>query len=68
MIPPSRMTRQPQKNVKRRQRSGSHKKAALDNPEQSKRFIDMAHEVEVDESRESFDKAFDRVDIKAPKR
>jgi hypothetical protein len=32
-----------------------------DNPEQFKRFIDMAREVEADESPEALDKAFDRV-------
>jgi hypothetical protein len=32
-----------------------------DNPEQSKRFIDMAREVGVDERQEVFDQAFDRV-------
>lgn len=30
-------------------------------PEQVKRFIDMAREVEVDEDPEAFDRAFDRV-------
>jgi hypothetical protein len=32
-----------------------------DNPEQSKRFIGMAREVGVDESREAFDLAFGKV-------
>jgi hypothetical protein len=32
-----------------------------DNPEQSKRFIDMAREVGVDERTEAFDLAFDKV-------
>jgi hypothetical protein len=32
-----------------------------DNPEQSKRFIDMAREIGVDESPEAFDRALDRV-------
>lgn len=37
-----------------------------DNPEQSKRFIDMAREVGVDERPEAFDEAFKKV--AAPKR
>jgi hypothetical protein len=37
------------------------KPVQYDNPEQSKRFIDMAHEVGVDESTAAFDQAFDRV-------
>jgi hypothetical protein len=32
-----------------------------DNPEQFKRFIETAREVEVDESPEAFDRAFKRV-------
>jgi hypothetical protein len=32
-----------------------------DNPEQFKRFIEMAREVEVDESPEAVDRAFERV-------
>ncbi len=32
-----------------------------DNPEQSKRFIDMAREVEADESPEAFERAFEKV-------
>jgi len=32
-----------------------------DDPEQSKRFIDMAREVEVDEDPEAFDRAFKRL-------
>ncbi len=32
-----------------------------DNPEQFKRFIDMAGEVEVDEKPDAIDRAFDRV-------
>jgi hypothetical protein len=32
-----------------------------DNPEQFKRFIDMAREVEVDESPEALDRAFNKV-------
>ncbi len=35
--------------------------AKPDDPEQSKRFIDMAHEVEVDERPEAFDRAFESV-------
>jgi hypothetical protein len=35
-----------------------------DNPEQSKRFIDMAREVDVDETNSAFDKAFDSLAIK----
>jgi hypothetical protein len=34
-----------------------------DNPEQSKRFIDTAHEVGVDESAGAFDSAFEKIDI-----
>jgi hypothetical protein len=37
------------------------KKAKLDNPDQSKRFIDMARAVGVDESGDAFDKAFKKV-------
>jgi hypothetical protein len=36
-----------------------------DNPEQHKRFIDMAREVEVDEREGGFDRAFERVANKA---
>ena len=32
-----------------------------DNPEQLKRFIDMAREVEVDESPDAVDRAFDKI-------
>ena len=32
-----------------------------DNPEQFKRFIEMAREVEVDESPDALDRAFDKV-------
>ena len=32
-----------------------------DNPEQFKRFIDMAREVEADESPDALDRAFDKV-------
>jgi hypothetical protein len=32
-----------------------------DDPEQSKRFIDSAHEVETDETEEAFDRAFSKV-------
>jgi hypothetical protein len=41
--------------------------AKPDDPAESKRFIDMAREVEADESPEAFDKAFDKV-IKGPQR
>jgi hypothetical protein len=37
-----------------------------DNPEQSKRFIDTAHEREADETEEGADKAFKKV-TRAPK-
>lgn len=37
-----------------------------DDPEQSKRFIDMAREVELDERPEAFEKAFSRVTKKKP--
>jgi len=36
-------------------------KPPADNPEQFKRFIDMAREVEADESPEAIDRAFDKV-------
>jgi hypothetical protein len=40
----------------------SHKpEAKPDDPEQSKRFIDMAHEVEADEGPEALNRAFDKV-------
>jgi hypothetical protein len=38
-----------------------------DDPAQSKRFIDMAREIGVDERPEAFDKAFERV-VKPAKR
>jgi hypothetical protein len=37
------------------------KPAKLDDPEQSKRFIDMAREVEVDERPDAFEKVFKKV-------
>jgi hypothetical protein len=37
-----------------------------DNPEQFKRFIEMAREVEVDESADAIDRAFHRVVGKKP--
>ncbi len=40
--------------------------AQPDNPEQSKRFIDTAREVEADESPEAFDRVFGEV-VKSPK-
>jgi hypothetical protein len=39
---------------------------AADDPAESKRFIDMAREVEVDESPGAFDRAFEKV-VKPPK-
>jgi hypothetical protein len=36
-------------------------KPTPDNPEQFKRFIDMAREVEADESPDAVDRAFDKV-------
>jgi hypothetical protein len=36
-------------------------KPAPDDPEQSKRFIEIARERETDESREAFDKAFKKI-------
>lgn len=36
-------------------------KPKLTDAERHKRFVDMAHEVQADESPESFDRAFDRV-------
>jgi hypothetical protein len=38
-----------------------------DNPEQFKRFIDMAREVEADESPDAIDRAFNKV-VRPPKR
>lgn len=38
-------------------------RSKLDNPEQSKQFIDMAREVSVDEGPEAFDRAFEKIDI-----
>jgi hypothetical protein len=35
--------------------------ANADNPEQSRRFIDMAREIEADETPGTMDRAFDRV-------
>jgi hypothetical protein len=32
-----------------------------DNPEQFKRFVDMAREVEADESSDAIDRAFDKI-------
>jgi hypothetical protein len=37
------------------------KKPKLTDAERHKRFIDMAHEVEAEESPEAFDRAFDKV-------
>jgi hypothetical protein len=37
-----------------------------DDPEQSKRFIETAREVEADEGREAFDRAFARVTKEKP--
>jgi hypothetical protein len=39
--------------------------AKLDNPEQSKRFIEAARAAQADEDPKAFDRAFDRIDIKA---
>jgi len=36
-------------------------KKKLTDKERHKRFVDMAHEVEADESQEAFDRAFDKV-------
>ncbi len=36
-------------------------KPKLPNKERHKRFVEMAHEVEADESPEAFDRAFERV-------
>jgi hypothetical protein len=49
----------PVKSVGSRKRGITNSKP--DNPEQFKRFIDMAREVEVDVSPDAVDKAFDRV-------
>ncbi len=40
--------------------------AKADDPAESKRFIDMAREVEVDESPEAFEKAFKKVIKRSP--
>jgi hypothetical protein len=37
-----------------------------DNPEQFKRFIDMAREVEADESLDAIDRAFEKVILRHP--
>jgi hypothetical protein len=37
-----------------------------DDPEQSKRFIDMAREVEAEGSKEDFDRAFKKIAKKKP--
>jgi hypothetical protein len=39
----------------------SKPKPKLTNKERHKRFVDMAHEVEADESTEAFDRAFEKV-------
>jgi hypothetical protein len=52
------------KNVPKR-RSDRSVSSGPDDPAQHKRFIDMAREVEVDESEGAFDRAFDRVAEKA---
>jgi hypothetical protein len=36
-------------------------KAKLTDAERHQRFVDMAHEVEADESQEAFDRAFEKV-------
>jgi hypothetical protein len=45
----------------KRATKGSRSKLSPDNPEQFKRFIDMAREVEADESPEALDRAFNKV-------
>jgi hypothetical protein len=40
---------------------------SADDPEQSKRFSDMAHEVEAEGSKEDFEKAFKKVAKEKPK-
>jgi hypothetical protein len=47
------------KSAGRRKRDITNSKP--DNPEQFKRFIEMAREVEVDESPDAVDRAFDKV-------
>ena len=39
-----------------------------DDPAQSKRFIDMAREVEADESKDALERAFEKVTSKPPKK
>jgi hypothetical protein len=43
-------------------------KGKPDDPEQSKRFIEMARQIEVDEGPETIDRAFRKVVAAAPKR
>lgn len=52
----------------KRATKGSRPKLSPDNPEQFKRFIDMAREVEVDESPQAFERAFKKVVRPKPSR
>jgi hypothetical protein len=47
------------KNAQKQKRGGTHSKP--DNPEQFKRFIDMAREVEADENPDAVDRAFNKI-------
>jgi hypothetical protein len=38
-------------------------KPKMTDAERHKRFVDMAHEVEADESQEAFDRAFDKLSV-----
>lgn len=52
----------PAKNVGKRNRAVTNSEDPKpDNPEQFKRFIEMAREVEVDESPDALDRAFNKV-------
>jgi hypothetical protein len=44
-------------------KTGKPKKAKPDNPDQSKRFINMAREVGADESPDALDRALDKLEI-----
>jgi hypothetical protein len=55
------MTRREKVNKTKLTSVERHKRLKPDNPEQSKRFVDMAREVGVDESPEAFDAVFKKV-------
>jgi hypothetical protein len=49
------------KTVTGKPKGKAKRKPTLTNKERHERFVDMAHEVEADESQEAFDQAFQKV-------